>query len=718
MSATAGRARLTRRGFLTGFGLGMGALVVPVGRDGGAAGAATGPARLGALIAIGADGRVTVFVGATEMGQGVHSGFAQIVADEIGAAWSQMRAVAAPAHPLFANPLFGQQLTAGSTSTRGWFLPLRRAAADARERLITAGARHLRVPRGRCVTRDGHVVDPVSGAKVGFGVIAPAAARLPAVANAPLKARAAFRLIGRSVKRLDLPAKVDGSAIYGIDVRPPGLVHAAIRHAPRLGARLVAPPAKPAGAIAVVPLGNAFAVVAADTWTAQTLAASLSARWSGPTATAGVDTPSLRRRARDLMVNGTALVAEAASEGSSPTEPVSSHVRWIDATYELPFLSHVSMEPLTATALVERDRCVIWASTQAQGATLATAMRLTGLPASKITVNTTFLGGGNGRKIEQDFIGQAIRIAKAVRRPVKLTWSREEDFKNGQYRPMALMRVRAGALSNGTVTSWTSRNVSQSILGQRIPGFNVVDSQAVDGSVHLRYRFGERRVEWVRQQGGVPVGFWRSVGHSINCFAVESAIDELALLTSKDPLAFRLGLLAHDAAATRVLRRVAALSEWASPVAPGRARGLAFSECFGSLIAQVAEVSLPSPKAIKVHRVSAVMDCGLAINPDSVKAQIEGGILHGMTAALWGHMRFARGVAGPEQFSDDPDFGHRMARLADTPELRVEVLSTGDRPGGVGEPGVPPIGPALANALARLTGRRARRLPLMVDLGS
>lgn len=715
MSAVTGRARITRREVLIGFGVSLGALVVPVGKDGAAA---AGAARLGALIAIGTDGRVTVVVGATEMGQGVHSGFAQIVADELGAAWSQMRAVAAPANPVFANPLFGQQLTAGSTSTRGWFQPLRLAAASARERLITAGARHLRVPRGRCVTRDGQVIDTISGAKVGFGVIAAAAAGLPAVANPPLKPRGAFRLIGRPVKRLDLPAKVDGSAIYGIDVRPPGVVHAAIRHAPRLGARLAATPAKPAGAIAVVPLGNAFAVVTADTWTAQTLAASLNARWTGPTSTASVDTESLRRRARDLMVNGKPLVAETATDRPPNTGPITDYVRWIDATYELPFLSHVSMEPLTATALVEPDRCVIWASTQAQGATLATAMRLTGLPANKITVHTTFLGGGNGRKIEQDYIAQAIRVAKAVRRPVKLTWSREEDFKNGQYRPMALVRVRAGTLSNGTVTSWTSRNVSQSILGQRIPGFAVVDSQAVDGSVHLRYRFHERRVEWVRQYGGVGVGFWRSVGHSINCFAIESAIDELANLVGKDPLDFRLGLLAHDAAATRVLKRVAALSGWSTPAPRGRARGIAFSDCFGSLIAQVAEVSLPSVNAIKVHRVTAVIDCGLAINPDSVRAQIEGGILHGMTAALWGHMQFTRGVVGPDQFSDDASNGHRMARLADTPEIRVEVLATGNKPGGVGEPGVPPIAPALANALAHLTGRRARRLPLMVDVSS
>jgi isoquinoline 1-oxidoreductase subunit beta len=707
---------LSRRGLLKGAGAGLMALVVPIGSPN--ALAATG-ATFGAYLAIGTDNRVTVTVGATEMGQGVHSGFAQIVADELGAAWTQLSAVAAPAAPAYANPLFGQQLTAGSTSTRGWYVPLRRAAAEARERLITAGARALRVARARCVARDGEIIDTVSGRRVRFGAVAAAAARLAPVANPPLKPRSDFRLVGRSVGRLDLPAKVDGSAVFGIDVRVPGLVYAAIRHAPRLGARLIAPPAKPANAIAIVPLGNAFAVVAADTWTAMTLASRLDGRWSNPPAPSSVDSAALRRQARDLLINGPALVAEHVDDPSlRPPRPIASIVRTMEATYELPYLSHVSMEPLTATAHVTRDRCTVWASTQAQGATAATAQRLTGLPPDKITVHTTFLGGGNGRKIEQDFIAQAITIAKAVNRPVKLTWSREEDFKNGQYRPMALMRVRAGILPSGNLMEWHSRNVSPSILGQRIPGFAVVDSQAVDGSVHLRYRAARRIVEWVRHGSKVPVGFWRSVGHSINCFAVESAIDELARLAGQDPLAYRLGLLKDDPLATRVLRQVATLSGWNRPAPAGRARGVAFSECFGSLIAQVAEISSPGTGQIKVHRISAVIDCGLAINPNSVRAQIEGGIVHGMTAALWGHMRFDRGAASPDQFNDDASLGHRMARLADTPEINVVVIATGDRPGGVGEPGVPPVAPALANAYAALTGVRLRRLPLLVSPSS
>ncbi|MCU0829978.1 MAG: molybdopterin-dependent oxidoreductase [Rhizobiaceae bacterium] len=694
---------LSRRTLLKALGVGLGSFVVPVGNADAAGTAGT----FGALIIVHANNRVAVVVGATEMGQGVLSGFAQIVAEELGASWAMMDARPAPADPRFDNPLFGAQLTAGSTSTRGWFMPLRKAAADARERLIAAGAARMGVARAQCEAVSGTIRHRPSGRSVRFGAIAGAAAALPSVANAPLKPQSRWTLLGQPVRRLDLQGKVTGRARFGIDVTMPGLLHAAIRHAPVMGATLMRTPAKPQGAIALVPLDGAFAVVANDTWNANRLADLVEAEWTIPQSSSALDTEHVRRRARALMQSGTPLVAENRRDAGVDARTAAS----IDATYELPFLSHVCMEPLNCTVSITSAGCTVWAPTQAQGAAKATAARLTGLPETRIRIITTFLGGGNGRKIEQDYIAQAVRVALALRRPVKLTWSREEDFRNGYLRPAALVRVQASANAQGAISGWTYRNVSQSILGQRIPGFAGVDSQAVDGSIDLPYRMASRRVEWVPHDSKVRNGFWRSVGHSINCFAVESAIDELAHAAGRDPLAFRLALLASEPEAAAVLRAAADMADWTAAPVQGRAKGIAFSSCFGSLTAQVAEVSRTAQGRIRVHRVWAAIDCGVAVNPDSVAAQIEGGIIHGLSAALWGETKLTRGAAGPANFGEDAATTHRVAKLADTPDIMVRVLQSGRPMGGVGEPGVPPVAPAIANAFARLTGRRIRRLP-------
>jgi isoquinoline 1-oxidoreductase beta subunit len=335
-----------------------------------------------------------------------------------------------------------------------------------------------------------------------------------------------------------------------------------------------------------------------------------------------------------------------------------------------------------------------------------TAQALTGLPLDKITVNTTFLGGGLGRKFEQDYIAQAIRVAQAVNKPVKLVWPREQDFTNDQYRPMALVRVQAGVDNGGNVNSWIYRNVSPSILGQRNPNMTTIDTQATEGSDDLLYGFGSKRVEYVPHPAAVPVGFWRSVGHSINCFAVESAIDELALAAGQDPLVMRQKLLAQNPRALNVLNRAARLGGWGTTAPAGHARGIAFSNAFGSLAAQVVEISAPTATSITVHKVACVIDCGMAINPGQIEAQMEGGILHGLSAALWGRVTLKAGVVSPRNFDHS-----RVVRMREMPQISVAIIESGEALGGVGEPGVPPIAPAVANAYARLTGKRVRSLP-------
>jgi len=374
----------------------------------------------------------------------------------------------------------------------------------------------------------------------------------------------------------------------------------------------------------------------------------------------------------------------------------------------VPYLAHATLESMNCTASVTASGCEIWAPTQAPGLVQLTASALTGLAPDQITVHCTFMGGGLGRKFELDYVSQAVRVAMAVGQPVKLTWPREEDFANDQYRPMALVRVRAGLDATGNVVAWWYRNVSPSILFQRgWIGPNDVDSQAVDGAIERAYAFGTRQVEYTRHTAGVPVGFWRSVGNSINAFMVESAIDELALLAGTDPVDFRRRLLANDARSLAVLNAAATLGGWGTSLPSGHARGIAFHAAFGSIVAQVVEISGTTPLQIKVHRVACVIDCGRVINPDTVEAQLQGAIVQGMTAALWGTMAFTAGSVSPRNFNH-----YKMMRMRDMPVVTVQVIEGGPPIGGVGEPGVPPIAPAIANAYAALTGTRLRTLPL------
>lgn len=429
-----------------------------------------------------------------------------------------------------------------------------------------------------------------------------------------------------------------------------------------------------------------------------------------------MDSAQIQKTATVLLSSGTPLVADASTPTATAAEleaqvdtALAQATTVVQADFSLPFLAHSTMEVLNCTAVVEYttgaiSRCEIWAPTQSALSAQATAAAVTGLPTTQITVHTTFLGGGLGRKIEQDYISQAVQIAMAVKKPVKLTWFREEDFGHDNYRPSALIRAKAGLDSNKKIVGWGYRNVSESILGQR--GRAGLDSQAVEGSIGLPYARGVFYSEWVPLPTGIPVGFWRSVGSSINAFAVETLIDMLAQAAGLDPFQFRYGIVT-DERTLAVLRAADAMSSWRNSLPQGRAWGMAFAKSFGTLVCEVFEISQPALGTLKVHRVDCAVDCGIAVNPDSVEAQMQGGIVHGLSATLWGQVTFANGIAKETNFRN-----YRALRLAEMPAITVQILPSTLAPSGVGEPGVPPVAPALASAYSRLTGKRITSLPL------
>lgn len=668
--------------------------------DGPAAAAGIAPAAVAQTgwVRISTDGIVTILFGGAEMGQGALTGLAQAVAEELKVDWSMVRTEAAPASMSY--------LTGGSSAIRQNFRPMLIAGATAREMLIAAAAAQWGVPTTSCTAVDGTVVDTTTNAVLTYGELTEAAATMPVPANPPLTPPSEYRLVGQAMPRLDIPAKTTGQAVYGIDVMVPGMEFATIVNSPTLGGTLVGTPAVPSGATAVVPLGDAVAVVASNTWAALQAAKSLRATWAAPADAASKTTSAIAKTAKTLMSTGTALTAERRGR---LTSGIVGDPKSIDVTYWLPYLAHAYLEPLNCTASVTPTSCEVWAPTQAPAWVVQTAQAITGLPASQITVHVTLLGGGLGRKIEQDYVAHAIATSKARNKPVKVTWSREQDMTHDKYRPMSMSRVQATVdASTGAVTKWANRIVSPSIVAPRgwlPPG--AVDQQVVDGAIGLPYAFGYRQTEWVPHPATIPLGFWRSVGHSLNAFVVESAVDELAVAAGVDPLQFRRQLLANDARSLNVLDAAAALGGWGTSLPAGRARGIAFCASFGSVVAEVVEISQTSSTSLKVHKVSVAIDCGTAVNPNQVVAQMEGGVIHALNAALWGQITFSNGVAQQRNFNT-----YRMMRIGESPQIAVQVIQSGAAMGGVGEPGVPPLAPALANAYYALKKKRIRTLPM------
>lgn len=674
--------------------------------------------RVNAWIQIGTDESVTVTVGCAEMGQGSMSSLPQIVAEELMVDYTKVQALQAPASLAY--------VTGGSSSVRSHYMALRQAGAAAREMLIQAAINLFGGVRADYIVNSGVVFNTKTNQQASYGQLAPSAALLPVPAITstwpPLVPDSQFKLIGQSLPRLDIPSKTDGSAIYGLDIRIPGMVYAVIRHCPSFGGTLAKTPAKPAGAIAVVPTSviastargaeltgnvNAVAVVATNTWDAWQISKQLSLSWTLPANASTMTTANMVTQAQQLMSTGPAYTAESAGDVVSAQ---GGAVKMVDVTYSLPYVAHACMEVLNCTVNLTATSCEVWAPTQGAGLVVGTVIAITGLAPSQVTVHTTYLGGGLGRKIEQDFIAQAVQVAKAVGKPVKLMWPREEDFTHDQYRPMALIHAKAGLNANNTIVSMAYRTVTPSISRQRgrtLPATG--DSSATEGATGLPYDFTTRLIEHVVHPAGIPIGYWRSVGSSLNSFAVESLIDELALAAGADPYQFR-RLHLTDPRWIAVLDAAATLSGWNTPPPTGHARGIAISKCFNSIVAEVAEVSIPTTGSLRIHRVSVAFDCGRPVNPGSIQAQIQGSIVHALNATLWGGMNFVNGAAQAKNFRNS-----RMLRGREMPQVDVVIMPPNPAfpVGGVGEPAVPPLAPAVANAYARVPGgKRVYSLPI------
>jgi isoquinoline 1-oxidoreductase subunit beta len=705
----------------------------------GTAGANVVGTALNSWLAIGSDDSITLTIGSSDMGQGSFQGLAQVLCEDLMV--DPTRVHLAQGVPTMASPApIGTAInTVGSSVTRNNFWRLRDAGAIAREMLVSAAmARVGDSTRGNYTVSNGLITHQPSGTALRYGQVAADAALLAPPASAPLVPDSQFQCIGKTFPRADIPFKVDGSAVYGLDVRVPNMVYAVIRHAPTVGSTLAAVPGTPAGAIAVVPTKvwattgrggelvgntNAVAVVGGNTWDAWQAAKRLSLQWTLPANAAQLNTAQFQADAQRLMTQarpydapdqnplGASYVVER-STGDAVDLLARAAIR-LDATYSLPYVAHATLEVLNCTVdYVAGVKCEVWAPTQSARSALSLVINITGLTAAQVTIHTTFLGGGLGRKAEVDFISQAVQVGMALGRPVKLMWPREEDFAHDQYRPMALVRVRAGLLNNGAVNAWVYRNVSPSILGQRgatLPATG--DSQGYEASQGLPYNFGSRLVEWVKFNAPIPVGFWRSVGASINTFAVESMIDELATAIGQDPYQFRRTRLT-DPRWLAVLDAAASAAGWATAVPVGSARGIAIGMAFNTIVAQVVEIAGVNTSSIRVSKVTVAVDCYMPVSPGLIESQIIGGVVHGMNAALWGRQTFTNGAADVKNFNKS-----RMMRIGEMPAVKVVIMpppAVASRTvaiGGIGELGVPTFAPALAAAYFKLTGTRQRSLP-------
>lgn len=655
------------------------------------------------------DNIVHVIVNKSEMGQGVYTSLPMIVADELDADWKQVRITAAAAADKYKDPAWGAQATGGSSSIRHMYEPLRLAGAAARQMLLTAASETWKVPEKECEVSQGTVRHITTKKILSFGELTKKAAGLPAPKSPVLKSEGQFGLIGRPLDRLDVHDKVNGRAIFGIDSFAPDMQYAAIARPPAYGAKPLSSDKDAAlkikGVTDVVQIPTGIAVCAAAPEAAWKGRDALKVKWDRGEHP-DLDNNTLEKAfMEDLSKNGVI----ARNDGDAKTV-LSKPLKKFGATYMLPYLSHATMEPMNCTASVGRDKCEIWVPTQNQSGVLRLAEKITGLKPGQIQVHTTFLGGGFGRRFETDVVEEALRISKSTGRPVKLIWKREEDMQNDLYRPANCSRIEGAIDENGRLLAWSHKIACPSIFSRVFPEQvkEGIDPAAVEGLKNMEYEVPNIRVEYVRTGNPVPVGFWRSVGSSHNAFTVESFIDEAAVAAGKDPLEFRLGLLKDHRRSYRVLEVAAEKAGWGKPLRMGQGKGIAQHMSFDSYIAQVAEVSVDKKNGmIKVHRVVCAVDCGPVVNPAIITAQMTGAIIMGLSAALHESITFANGGVSSANFSDYP-----LLRMSETPEIEVHIVKSKDKMGGIGEPGLPPVAPAVANALFRAASLRLRRLPM------
>lgn len=659
------------------------------------------------------DNSIVFLVDKSEMGQGVNTSMPMLIAEELDPDWSLVSYEYAPAAPQFANPLFGVQGTGGSTSVRAMYEPLRRAGAAAREWLIAGAARSWDVDASDVTAESGRLRGP-GGKTVTYGEILSVAAEIepPDMASVKLKPASAFERIGKPVKRLDSEAKVTGKAEFGIDVELPGLLTAVIARAPVLGAKVASFDGTKARAVPGVrmvtlvhgPVQNGVAVVAESYWAAKMGRDVLEVTWS-ESEHAGLSSEGMADAMRTAATEATEAVL-AVNEGDvSSAKPVKT----IDAWYEQPYLAHATMEPINLTVWVKQDGVDIYGGTQAQGPNQFTVAQILGIKPEQVNIVTTNLGGGFGRRFAPDALIEALQISQAARAPVKLVYSREDDTRAEYYRPASTVRIWGGLDADGKPVGMHARAVCSSIAaGSGFEGALIkdrLDTTATEGLDNFPYDCANRRVEWVTYEPGIRTWFWRSVGNSQNAFVSESFIDELAWAAGKDPFEYRRDLLSAHPRQRAVLELAAEKAGWGKPVRGGRARGISVVESFGSYVAQVAEVSIRDGKP-QVHRVTIAADVGTVINPDTVAAQMEGAMVYGLSAALHAKITIKDGQIEQSNFHDYP-----VLRMNEMPEVDVHIVASTEPPGGAGEPGTPPIAPAVANAIYALTGKRLRKLP-------
>lgn len=669
-----------------------------------------------AWIRIAGDGGIAAYSAFTELGQGIHTLVATIVAEELAVEPADVAILPAPLDPRYANPFFGSQVTGGSTSARAALPALQAAAAALRTMLLAAAAERWRCAPADCIADGGAVRNPGTGAVLGYGVLAAAASGLSPPRDVAVKRPEAWRLLGRPQPRVDGPAKVRGTARFGIDVEVPDMLVGTVVNAPVAGGRLLrvdpAPALAVAGTAAVVPLDDAVVVLAGSFWTAERAAGALRPEWDrGPSA--GLDSAGISARLKAAL-DGPAVPAEVTGDAAAAAERVHRTLR---LEYEVPPLAHAALEPPNATVRIAPGRVEVWAPTQAPGAARAAVAAALARPESDIDVQTTLAGGSFGRNLDTGVIVQAALAARAAARPVKLIWPRAQDLRHDNYRPPAACRIEVGVDRDGLPVRWEQRIAVPDLRTASDPYRRDgqppadADPEAVEGAVAHPYGFLYRRIDWADADIGLPAGWWRSVGHSFNAWFVEHAIDEIARSADLHPVALRRQLL--KAAPRHLAVLDAVLAMWPAPPAGGRFRGTAVHASFGSVVAQSVEISL-SAAGLRVHHVNCAIDCGFALDPDAVAAQMEGGIVFGLTAALHGSVSVRRGQVQEANFD-----AYRLLSLADSPTVDVRIVpgAAGRQGGavalgGVGEAGVPPIAPAVCNAVLAATGRAVRRLPI------
>ena len=707
---------ISRRRFLSvsaaaGGGLLIGFAIGPAIKAAGAAGkAANASFTPNAFIRIGSDGQVVLTMPYVEMGQGTYTSIPMLIAEELEVDLKQVRLEHAPPNEkLYANPLLGVQATGNSNAMRGAWQPLRQAGATARTMLVAAAAKRWNVDPASCRAQSGEVLHAPTGRKLKYGALAAETAGMPVPDKVALKQAKDFKLIGTPAKRLDAPGKVNGTALYGIDVRPPGVKIATLAQSPVFGGRVKSVDDTAAKAVKgvrqIVRLDDCVAVVADHMGAAKKGLAALKIEWDdGPHAE--LTTEDIARELEQATL-GPGAVAQNIGDVD---KGMASAATKVEAIYQVPFLAHATMEPMNCTVHVRKDDCEIWIGSQAVARVQAAAAKTAGLPLDKVVVHNHLIGGGFGRRLEADGAVRAVEIAKQVEGPLKVVWTREEDIQHDMYRPYWLDRLSAGLDAKGMPVAWSHRFAGSSVIARWLPpGFNNgLDPDSTEGAIDLPYALPNLRVEYLRvEPPGIPTAFWRSVGPSHNVFVTEGFIDELAVAAKQDPVAYRLALLDKAPRAKAVVAFAAEKAGWGQPLPSGAGRGISLQFVFATHMAQVAEVEVAKDGLVRVRRVVCAVDCGTVVNPDTVKAQIQGAIVFGITAALHGEITLKGGRVEQSNFHD-----YLMLRMNEAPAIEVYIMNSAEPPGGMGEAGTSAIVPAVANAIFAATGKRLRKMPV------